>query len=168
MTLAEVAELADLNKSTAHRLLSQMEAEGFLQRGDDGRYRIGPTLFQLGLLAAHPLELRMAAYPSMAILAREIGETVNLAILDRTDILILNVIESQYELRMAAKVGTRRPFYTTALGKAIAAFLPEEKLNALIENVPMPLDSRTYRVRGSPIREPLDELQNGCQRQPYG
>jgi DNA-binding IclR family transcriptional regulator len=157
MTLAEISHLTKITKSTAHRLLLQLEAEGFLQRSEKGRYRIGQSLFQLGLLAAHPLELREAAHSDMSILVHEIGETVNLAILDHTTILILNVIESVHEFRMAAKVGSRRPFYLTALGKSIAAFLVEEKQKSLMQNLPMPLETPTPNsIRDLPkLREEL-------------
>jgi DNA-binding IclR family transcriptional regulator len=143
MTLGELSQLTEINRSTAHRLLSQLHAVGFLERTGRGRYRIGQALFHLGLLAPQPLELRTASDPAMSRLAYETGETVNLAVLDQTEILILHVIESTHEFRMAARVGSRRPFYLTALGKAIAAFLTEENLEALLKNLPMPLQSPT-------------------------
>jgi DNA-binding IclR family transcriptional regulator len=79
----------------------------------------------------------------MAALAREIGETVNLAILDRTEILVLHAVESPHEFRMAAKVGGRRPFYVTALGKASAAFLAKDDLEALLGSLTIPLEHST-------------------------
>jgi len=138
MTLAEISIFAKINKSTCHRLLAQMEAEGFLQR-ENGRYQVGQALFQIGVLAPLPLALLRAAHPIMAALAREVGETINLAILDRMEILVLNVVESPHEFRMAAKVGSRRPFHVTALGKAIAAFLSEDSLESILESLPIPL-----------------------------
>lgn len=143
MTLGEITTLAKINKSTAHRLLSQMEAEGFLQRNAAGRFQIGHSLFQIGILAPHPLDLHSAANAVMVELAAQIGETVNLAILDYTKIMILNVVESQHEFRMAAKVGGRRPVHVTALGKAIVAFLSEGERDSLIEKLPMPLETPT-------------------------
>jgi len=142
LTLADISNLTAINKSTAHRLLFHLVAEGFLQR-ENGRYRIGQGLFQLGILAPEPLALLKAAYPVMADLAREIGETINLAILDRVEILILHSMESPHEFRMAAKVGSRRPFYVTALGKAIAAFLAQDKQESLLQNLPTPFELPT-------------------------
>jgi len=79
----------------------------------------------------------------MTDLAREIGETINLAILDGVEILILHSLESPHEFRMAAKVGSRRPFYVTALGKAIAAFLAPDKQQSLLQNLPTPFELPT-------------------------
>jgi DNA-binding IclR family transcriptional regulator len=158
MTLGELSQLTGLNKSTAHRLLSQLHAVGFLERIGRGRYRIGQALFNLGLLAPQPLELRTACDPAMSKLAYETGETINLAVLDQTEILILHVVESAHEFRMAAKVGSRRPFYLTALGKGIAAFLTQENLETLLQNLPMPLQSTAPNsIRDfSRLREELD------------
>src|SRR5690348_8786246 len=142
LTLAEISSQCGINKSTAHRLLFQLEAEGFLQR-DNGKYRIGQNLFQLGILAPKPLALLKAAYPVMADLAREIGETINLAILDRSEVLILRSLESQHEFRMAAKIGSRKPFYVTALGKAIAAFLTRDKQEDLFRILSAPFEHPT-------------------------
>ena len=143
LTLGEIAELTQINKSSAHRLLSQMAARGFVERNDDGQYIIGPALFQLGLLASRPQELRSAAHPTMTELGRETGETVNLAVLEGSEILVINVIESPHEFRMAAKIGSRKPFHVTALGKSAVAFLAEAKLYSLLEHIRLPLDALT-------------------------
>jgi len=142
LALADISHVTGINKSTAYRLLTQLETEGLLQR-ENGRYRIGQGLFQLGILAPQPLALLKAAYPVMAELAREIGETVNLAIADRVEILVLHAVESPHEFRMAAKVGSRRPFYVTALGKAIASFLADDKQEALLQSLVIPLERPT-------------------------
>ncbi|MGI0084913.1 MAG: IclR family transcriptional regulator [Nitrososphaerales archaeon] len=143
LTLAEIAELAGLNKSTAHRLLSQMTTRGFIDRTEDGAYVIGHALFQLGLLSPRPQEFRSTAHPVMTDLARETGETVNLAILDGFEILVIDVIESLHEFRMAAKVGGRKPFYTTALGKVMTAFSSNTELEILLGHIRQPLECPT-------------------------
>ena len=143
MSLAELSELTTINRSTAHRLLSQLEAVGFLERIGRGRYRVGQVLFQLGLLAPQPLELRAAADPAMSLLAHETGETVSLAVLEHAQILVLSVIESAHDFLVLTRVGRRAPFHMNALGKAIAAFLSNENLEALSRNMPMPLERRT-------------------------
>jgi DNA-binding IclR family transcriptional regulator len=142
LTLADISNITAINKSTAHRILFHLETEGFVQR-ENGRYHIGQSLFQLGILAPQPQTLLKAAQPFMADLAHEIGETINLAILDGVEILILHSLESSHEFRMAAKVGSRRPFYVTALGKALAAFLPHDKQESLLQSLTTPFELPT-------------------------
>ncbi|MFY9803144.1 MAG: IclR family transcriptional regulator [Candidatus Acidiferrales bacterium] len=55
------------------------------------------------------------------------GETVNLGTLDGQDVFYLDVIQSPHPFRMASPVGAWRPLYCTAMGKALAAFLPPEE-----------------------------------------
>jgi DNA-binding IclR family transcriptional regulator len=129
-----------------------MTAQGFIERTDDGHYVVGHALFQSGLLAPKPQELRSAAHPVMTELARETGETVNLGILDGSEILAINVIESLHEFRMAAKIGSRRPFHITALGKSAAAFLPGAKLDFLFSHIRLPLEVLTPNSIGDLAR----------------
>ncbi|HWP12839.1 MAG TPA: helix-turn-helix domain-containing protein, partial [Ramlibacter sp.] len=48
LSLAELAGATGLYKSTILRLCASLLRLGFLQRLDDGRYRLGPAVFQLG------------------------------------------------------------------------------------------------------------------------
>jgi IclR family acetate operon transcriptional repressor len=58
--------------------------------------------------------------------------SVNLAVLDRDEMLFLDVIESRSSLRMVSGIGTREPVHSTAIGKAVAAELSQEELEALL------------------------------------
>lgn len=143
LRLGEIAELTRINKSSAHRLLSQMLEGGLIERTDDGRYVVGHTLFQIGLLAPKPQELRSLAHPVLNDLARDTGETCSLSILDGADIILIDVVESFHEFRMVAKIGSAKPFHLTSLGKSTAAFLPGPKLALLFRSVHLPLEAPT-------------------------
>src|SRR5262249_54295717 len=60
------------------------------------------------------------------------SETVSFAVLDRAEVLYLEVLESPHDFRLASKAGFRRPIYSTALGKALAAFLSVEKRREIL------------------------------------
>jgi DNA-binding IclR family transcriptional regulator len=62
-------------------------------------------------------------------------ETVNLAVLDQGTVLYVDVIESPHEFRLSSRVGTRRSVHVTALGKALAAFLPEETRENILNSI---------------------------------
>ena len=63
MTLSELARHADLPLSTVHRMLRELVAGGALERGEDGAYRIGLRIWELGSLAPRGLGLRERALP---------------------------------------------------------------------------------------------------------
>ena len=86
----------------------------------------------LGLIAASRLDLRRSARPHLEALYARFSETVNLAVRDGDTVLYVDMLESRHSLRMAAVIGSRDGVATTALGKSILAFQPEEALTALL------------------------------------
>ena len=124
LLLREVAARTEINKSTAYRFLSHLESVGYVFRDSDGYYFVGPRLAKLGTRSTYHAALCRASAGVLDRLRIETGETVNLAILDRNEILYLCAFESPHTFRMASEVGMRRPLYCTALGKAILAHLP--------------------------------------------
>jgi IclR family acetate operon transcriptional repressor len=71
-------------------------------------------------------------------------ETVNLAVLDQGTVLYVDVIESPHEFRLSSRVGTRRSVHVTALGKALAAFLPAEAQENVLGSIAFqPATSKT-------------------------
>ena len=109
LQLRAIAEQTKLNKSTAYRFLAHLEREGYLVRDSTGAYLLGPRLVHLGSGSTYQSTIRSVSRPILEALWRETGETVNLAVLDRTEILYLSVFESRHTFRMVSEVGTRRP-----------------------------------------------------------
>lgn len=132
LTLKPISDLTGINKSTAHRFLRHLEQEGYLVRTQTGAYMIGPKLSQMSVRSNHSATLQAVSRPILWELWKATRETINLAVLDEGTVLYLEVIESPHEFRLASRVGTRRPLYTAALGKALAAFLPEERREGVL------------------------------------
>jgi DNA-binding IclR family transcriptional regulator len=131
-TVVELAELCRLNRSTAWRLLSTLERHGLVERDPvTQRYGVGYGL--LGLLAAAdhtPLVRR--ARPVLEALARETGETVNLAIARRFELVYVDQVEPP-QIMAVNWLGRSVPLHATSAGKAFLAFLAEEERDALLE-----------------------------------
>jgi DNA-binding IclR family transcriptional regulator len=132
-SLVELCSALRLHKSTVHRLLMVLEQHRLVDKSPEtGRYRLGLKLFELGSKAIAALDLRERSQPYLTRLQRETQETVNIAILDQGEVLYVAKIEPQKNLRMSARVGHRYPSYSTALGKAILAALPEAEVETII------------------------------------
>ena len=129
--LKAICDLTGVHKSTAHRFLKHLERERYLIRTEAGAYLIGPRLSQMSTRGNQGATLQAVARPILGELWKSTQETVNLAVLDQGTVLYVDVIESPHEFRLSSRVGTRRSLHVTALGKALAAFLPAE----LQENV---------------------------------
>lgn len=153
LQLKDIATKTGINKSTAHRFLRHLEAESYLFRDSAGTYMPGARLARLGTGVSFHTILCRICRPALESLRAATGETVNLAVLDGTDIVYLDVLESQQMFRLVSPIGMRRPAHCTSLGRAIIANLQdeqqEEEILASIEVVPSPSrkTNNTSRLR---------------------
>jgi IclR family transcriptional regulator, acetate operon repressor len=137
VTLKEVADAAELPKSSAFRYLWTLEKNRYVERdGDSGLFRIG--LGFLGMQSRHLEVLRERVRPSLERLRNTLDETTNLGLLDGHQVIYLEIIESRRSVRLASTRGSHDPLHSTALGKAIAAHLPEARVRELLEQAGMP------------------------------
>ena len=141
MALSEICYKVGMPKTTTFRYLQTLCACGFVTHDPDtDLYRVGLRLWSLGQMAGEALQLRELALPSMRELRDRFNETVNLGVLDGREIVYLDMVESRRSLRMQAQLGGRDPVHSTALGKAMLAFMPEERWG---EHLPARLTPRT-------------------------
>ena len=136
--VSELSRDLDLSRSTAHRYIATLARLGYLQQDPDSkRYRLGPRVLDLGFSAINSMDLREISAPHLRQLSDETGYTVNLAILDGIDVVYIERCRTarpgQRDIDLNLHVGARLPAYCTAMGKAIIAFLPEERIEELIE-----------------------------------
>jgi DNA-binding IclR family transcriptional regulator len=132
--LKDICAQTKINKTTAYRFVAHLQREGYLCRDEAGHYSFGTKLLQLGTRMDPRATLLEMARPALRKLWKTTQETVNLGVLDEGMVLYVDVIESPHVFRMASKAGMRRPIYSTALGKALVAFLPEEKRKSALNS----------------------------------
>ncbi|WP_324715865.1 IclR family transcriptional regulator [Carboxydochorda subterranea] len=154
--VSELARTTGLHKATVHRLLRTLRELGLVEVGPDGtRYRLGLRLLELGGRVLARLDLRDVARPYLMELRDRTRLTVHMAILNGTEVVYIEKLDSPANLRMASFVGTRNPAYCTALGKAILAALPEGELESVLAMTRLlPRTPNTITSRGA-LREEL-------------
>ena len=134
LSMTQISEMVEINKSTVHRLLATLEGKRFVERDAvTGIYRPGIRLLQLASLTLEHNDLRRLATPFLHELRDQFRENVNLSVLDEMDVVYLAVNESPQRVKLAAAPGQRLPAFCTASGKAILAFMPEEKDSSRLE-----------------------------------
>ena len=138
--VSELSRELELSRSTAHRYIATLAQLGYLQQDPDSkRYRLGPKVLDLGFSAINSMDLREISAPHLRQLSDETGYTVNLAILDGIDVVYIERCRTagpgQRDIDLNLHVGARLPAYCTAMGKAILAFLPEDRLEEIIEQI---------------------------------
>ena len=138
--VSELSRELELSRSTAHRYIATLAQLGYLQQDPDSkRYRLGPKVLDLGFSAINSMDVREISAPHLRQLSDETGHTVNLAILDGTDVVYIERCRTarpgQREIDLNLHVGARLPAYCTAMGKAILAFVPEERREEIIARI---------------------------------
>jgi len=133
VSLNELASLVGLPKSTAHRLLKTLCTLGYAANCGGGIYRQTGMIKRLALGANDPYWVSMSD-PIMRRLNKQTGETINLGILRFEKVFYLHVIETSKTLRRAVIAQMSDPCFSTALGRAIVAFLSVERQEFLLRH----------------------------------
>ncbi len=123
LTQAEIGERLGMARSTVSRILNALDDEGLVaSRGARGRYRLGPEISRMA--GTVRLGVVMDVHPFMEELSRELGETVDLSILDGDRATFVDQVVSPHRLRAISAVGESFPLHCCANGKALLANLP--------------------------------------------
>ena len=125
--LDEIVAATGIKRSTAHRLLLNLSARGYIERSASARFGLGLRLLELGANVRQKQSLREVALPLMLELRDHFRETVNLGKLRGESVVYLESVESAYAFRVSPALGVLDPVHATALGKAIVAWLPPER-----------------------------------------
>ena len=169
MSLRELAEAADLPKSTASRLLTALERHGLVhQAGERGKLEPGPAILRFahrGVVERNLVEL--AQRPLEALCERS-GETINLAVPGHGGVEHLAQVDSVHFLGTGQWVGRTVDYHTTAVGKVLVAYgaaeLPPGRLRrtaaaTIVDRTA--LEAEFERVRREAFATAVDELEPG-------
>ena len=153
LTLAALVARSGLPRSTAHRTAERMIRLGWLDKPKD-RYRVGNRLFEISSLAPIRHELREAALPFLQDLHAAAKTTVQLGVLEGTQVLVVERITGHRPMPMLEQAGGKIPAHCSALGRAILAYSDPATIDAVLAG---DLRRRTPRTLTDPV-EILREL----------
>lgn len=133
--VTEIALSMGLPKSTVAGLIYTLEQNGYLEQNPQNRkYRLGYKLAERTGILLQQYDLRQTAAPILEDLRDECQESVNLAIRDGDDVVYIERMHGMNMLGMRSEIGKREKLHSTALGKALLAYLPVEEIKKIIEN----------------------------------
>ena len=138
-TLRDLTDGIQLPKATTHRFVSLLEKLGFVQRTLDGRhYLVGQRLTRMAIDVMRSSLLMAPGRAILTSLVREIGETCNVAMLDGSEMIYVDRVESDWPLQIRLGVGSHIPLYCTASGKLFLSLMPSSLQRALVGSGPLP------------------------------
>jgi IclR family pca regulon transcriptional regulator len=123
-----------MSGSSTHRYMSTLVALGYLEQGASRKYRLGLRVIDLGLSALDAMGMREHAHPYLEELCRESGNTVSLAVLNDTEIVLVDRVRG-FRRDLGLSRGSRLPAYCTAMGKVLLAHLSEDERHERIARI---------------------------------
>jgi len=158
--VSAVAAELEVHKSTAFRLLAALEDRGLVEQNHDrGKYQLGFGILRLASAIPVHLDLVRQARPVLGELARELGETVDLAVI--REHYAVNVDEARGPAAISAQnwMGQLTPLYATSSGKVLLAHLDAERRRRVLDATGQPrLTDRTITSRTA-LEKQLERVQ---------
>ena len=150
-TLGMLVSRLSWSKPAVYRLVRTLDAVGALRQQDGKGYVLGPSMITLGQAALRATRLHDIVRPYLEDLADKVGETVVLAVLDRSEIVYVDRLESDQILIPRTKLGSRLPAYCTSTGQALLAGLPDDEVRRRLRG-------REFKKLATHTVESVDEL----------
>lgn len=131
LSMSQLAEQVGLARSTVHRLVAALQVERFVVPvSSSGRVKLGPGLASLAVSALPDLVRDL--HPHLARLSHEMGETVDLSLLQHDHVLFVDQVGAPRRLRAVSAVGAAFPAHGPANGKILLSTLSAEELERLL------------------------------------
>ncbi|WP_236808831.1 IclR family transcriptional regulator [Amycolatopsis albispora] len=162
LSLSELARRAGVSLPTAHRRVAELVEWGALERGADGRYRVGLRLWEVASLAPRGLGLRDVAMPFLEDLYEVTHENVQLAVREGLELVFVERIAGRQAVPVRTRVGGRFALHATGVGLVLLAHAPADVQEQALA---APLRSYTSKTMTAPDR--LREVLAAVRRNGY-
>lgn len=156
--VSELASEIGVHKSTAFRLLGALEARGLVEQTTErGKYRLGFGLVRLSRRVNVQLDLTEQARPLTEKLARDLGESINVAVL--REHFAVNVVQSHGQASVVSQnwIGQLTPLHATSSGKVLLAGLDRAERDELLDRKLERFTLHTH-VEPDALRRELDQI----------
>ena len=157
----EVARETTLSPSTVGRIMAYMKEMGILNQDTETHlYMMGSKVLAWAGIYMVTSDVRTIALPVMVRLQEHTRETISLYILEGSERVCVERLESPETVRIVARIGRRIPLYAGSAGKVFLAFMPENRREMILQDIDLvPMTARTItdvdalRANLSQIRE---------------
>ena len=136
LTISQITELLNFPRNSIFRITTTLQNYGYLVRDEVTKvFHLSQKLLVLGYAGLSEQTLVEKALVVMRSLRDRFRETVPLGILQEREGLVIEEVPGTYPFRFVLEPGKRFHLHTAAPGKAMVAFLPEEKRENLINQI---------------------------------
>jgi DNA-binding IclR family transcriptional regulator len=155
--VTELAARLDMSKSAVHNHLSTLQEHEYVVRNDQG-YSLGLRFLEMGEYRRSRMKLFQMGKPEVDALAEETGELVNIAVEEHGQCVYLYRSRGSQSVHLDIRAGERVPLNTTALGKAMLAYMDEDRLDGVLPAESLPAATGNSITDPDALREQLAEV----------
>lgn len=158
LSLNDATQRTGIPKSTAFRVLATLQHLGVVVRGPEKKYRLGRVLNELARETSMTETLRRIALPHMLKLRDLFGETVNLGELQYDKVVYVEVVPSEYALKLSERPGATVWALSTSLGRSILAFSLPEMVDTLVGKRKLPALTQYTITNPKKLKQELERI----------
>jgi DNA-binding IclR family transcriptional regulator len=157
--VTEVAERADLAKSTAARMLASLAREGAVEQvPGDTRYRLGSRIVSLAAGVVPTKNLVALAHPILIELASAVGEAAGLSVADGFAVHYVDQVDTTHQVQIRDWTGTRVPMHAVSSGQVFLAHLSPADVERYLAQPRVAFTAQTI-TDSAALRERLRQVQ---------
>jgi DNA-binding IclR family transcriptional regulator len=140
LSASEIGRKLGISRSTAYRLLTTLSNGGYVKQdlANPEKYRLGFKIVELASSLLNQIELRQQALPFLKELRDSANETVHLVVMEQGQVVYVDKLERSQAVRMHSSIDCQGFVHCTAVGKAMAAFMPQDAVTRIIDRHGLP------------------------------
>ena len=161
VSATELADRVGIHKTSVYRYLNTLQNAGYVRNDGDGSYGLGNKILELSSHLLRQMPLRETARSYLVALSNDTQKSVHLCVLDGTEVVYIDKVESQRTLPIMSRIGSHAPAYCTSVGKALLSALPMDQLVAMLGDIGF--ERRTPNTITSAV-EFLDDIRRTQER----
>jgi DNA-binding IclR family transcriptional regulator len=135
ISLSDLSRKLNLHTSTLYHLTKTLTSLGYLGMGDNKRYRVGRSIYQLASKCFDDIDLTATCQPFLERLAFETGESSHFAVWEKKNVFLMSRVSGTNSLQLNEGAGTMRPVHCTAIGKVLLTGFPPEEFEAILHDI---------------------------------
>ncbi|WP_407333395.1 IclR family transcriptional regulator [Enterovibrio sp. 27052020O] len=162
-TPLELSIMLDIPKPSIHRLLQQLERDGFVQTNLRGNLIPAKRLHDLALGVMHTAQFKSMRQAILQKLADEIGETCGISLPNGINMIYYDRVQTNWPLQINLPIGSHTPIWCTASGKLYLSSMPKRRRQRLINNLSLERQARNTITDPIELERTLNEVaENEC------
>lgn len=135
VTITELAEILQVDKSTVSRLMETLRHHDMVQLNKTTKkYQLGLRILNLGTALENNLNIINIARPIIHSVAEELNQSVHLCAFNNTMAYVIDQVVRSSSYSLSATIGMIEPMHASSVGKCILAYRREEKLAEMLDN----------------------------------